>query len=105
MNYYALQERIAKLRAHIRSKRGHGDQQALARLVALRQEEERHRVSSLKTDAFTLMLQELYSPNDLSAALAPHPFLAMLSKAKTDESVPANRAYIIPLCRPGPEDE
>ncbi len=97
MNYYALKERVERLRAHIRRRGKRGDQQALTRLVQLRQEMERCRVSSLKTSTLDLMLQELYSEDAaLAAAFAPHPIFAMLSKATPDPSVSPNRAYIIP---------
>lgn len=98
MTFYALQARIEKLRAHIRRAGKRGDRQALMRLVQLRQEAERHRVSSLKTGAFDLMLQELYADDTvLQAAMQPSPFF---SKLVADERVPRDRAYVVPLTFP-----
>ena len=94
-NYWALQDRIAKLRAHIRSRRGRCDRQALKRLVELRQENERHRVSALKTSTLDLVLQELYSDEALLETITKAP--PWFSFLKKDENVPMNRAYVIPV--------
>lgn len=79
INHYALQQRIDALRAHIRRPGKRGDHQALVRLVQLRQEQERHRVSSFKTAAFDLMLNELY-PADTAFPSYPNPFFSLLKK-------------------------
>lgn len=97
LGYQNIPARIDRLRAHLKSRRGRRDRQALELLARLCRFY-KDRTSSTIASVDDLLKTYYDVTNDNPLYTLPTPFFAMLKKA--DPLCPDNRAYVVPLEMP-----